>query len=89
MSTADVITIAREGLITVLLVAGPMLGASLLVGLIVSIFQATTQLQEQTLSFVPKILAVLAAGVFFGPWMMRVMIEFTSKILGNLSQFVG
>lgn len=74
---------------TILLVAGPILGLSLLVGLLVSIFQATTQIQEQTLAFVPKILTVLGATVILGPWMLRVMIDFTSRLLSNMNQFIG
>lgn len=89
MSDATVVTLGREALLTVLLVAGPMLGLGLLVGLLVSIFQATTQIQEQTLTFIPKILAVLGAALLFGPWMLRVMTEFATRLLGNLHQFGG
>ncbi|OUM97967.1 MAG: EscS/YscS/HrcS family type III secretion system export apparatus protein [Firmicutes bacterium ZCTH02-B6] len=89
MSDATVVDLGREAVMTVLLVAGPMLGLSLLVGLVISIFQATTQIQEQTLAFIPKILAVLAAAVLFGPWMLRVMTEFAARLLGNMHQFTG
>lgn len=81
--------LAKDALATVLLVAGPILGLSLIVGLVVSIFQATTQIQEQTLAFVPKILTVLVATVILGPWMLRVMMEFTTRLLGNMNQFIG
>jgi flagellar biosynthetic protein FliQ len=81
--------IAREALVTVLMVAGPVLILSLLVGLLVSIFQATTQIQEQTLTFVPKILTVLGATVLLGPWMLRIMIDFTSRLFTNMNQFIG
>ena len=74
---------------TILLITGPLLILALGVGLLVSIFQATTQIQEQTLAFVPKIVAVLAGLVFFGPWMLSKMIEFTATIYQNLNQFVG
>lgn len=67
MTEEYIITIGRESLYVILLISAPLLGASLLVGLIVSIFQATTQLQEQTLSFVPKIIAVLVMAVIFAP----------------------
>ena len=66
--------LAREALVTVLLVSGPILGLGLLVGLLVSIFQATTQIQEQTLTFIPKIVVVLISIIIFGPWMLRVML---------------
>lgn len=89
MSDATVVDLGREAVMTVLLVAGPMLGLSLLVGLVISVFQATTQIQEQTLTFIPKILAVLAAAILFGPWMLRVMTEFAARLLGNLHQFAG
>ncbi|MFO7311044.1 MAG: flagellar biosynthesis protein FliQ [Bacillota bacterium] len=89
MSDATVVDLGREAVMTVLLVAGPMLGLSLLVGLVISVFQATTQIQEQTLTFIPKILAVLGAAILFGPWMLRVMTEFAARLLGNLHQFAG
>lgn len=73
---------------TVLLVAGPMIGLGLAVGLLVSIFQATTQIQEQTLSFVPKIVAVLVAGVVFGPWMLRTLIAFSERLIAQAHHFV-
>ena len=89
MTELTIIQLAREALATVLLVAGPILALSLIVGLIVSIFQATTQIQEQTLAFGPKILTVLGATVILGPWMLRVMIDFTSRLLSNMNQFIG
>ena len=70
MTPETVIAIAEEGIWTVLLISGPLLIIALVVGLFVSIFQATTQIQEQTLAFVPKIVAVLLGIVFFGPWML-------------------
>jgi len=71
------------------LVAGPILLLALAVGLLVSIFQATTQIQEQTLAFIPKIIAVLLGVVFFGSWMLTHIVEFTTTLYQNLSQFVG
>lgn len=88
LTEATIIGLGRDALWTVLLVAGPMLGLGLLVGLAVSIFQATTQIQEQTLTFIPKILAVLAAALIFGPWMLRVITEFGAGLLGNMHTFV-
>ncbi|MFP7169139.1 flagellar biosynthesis protein FliQ [Terribacillus sp. 7520-G] len=89
MSSEFVISIAERGIYTVLIVSGPLLIVALAVGLIVSIFQATTQIQEQTLAFIPKIVAVLVGLVFFGPWMLTRMVEFTAGILQNLDRFVG
>ena len=70
MSEVEIIALGKEAVRTVLLVSGPTLGLGLLVGLLVSIFQATTQIQEQTLTFIPKIIAVLLSLVLFGPWML-------------------
>lgn len=67
----------------------PMLGIGLLVGLVVSIFQATTQIQEQSLQFIPKLVAVFVALIVFGPWILSLALDFTGGILGNLSSFVG
>lgn len=84
-----VISFAKEGIYTVLLVSGPLLILALAVGLLVSIFQATTQIQEQTLAFIPKIVAVLVGMIFFGPWMLTTMVEFTARIFNNLNVLVG
>ncbi|MGM8364124.1 flagellar biosynthesis protein FliQ [Virgibacillus sp. W0181] len=89
MSNEFVLSLAEKGIYTILLVAGPLLILALAVGLLVSIFQATTQIQEQTLAFIPKIVAVLLGIVFFGPWMLGQMIEFTIDLYQNLNQFVG
>ncbi|MDI3540526.1 hypothetical protein H0A61_02280 [Koleobacter methoxysyntrophicus] len=88
MTEEMVITLAQNALLTVLLVAAPMLGLGLIVGLAVSIFQATTQIQEQTLTFVPKIIAVLGAIVIFGPWMLNTMIQFTQNLYNNINSFI-
>ncbi|PXW92517.1 flagellar biosynthetic protein FliQ [Streptohalobacillus salinus] len=89
MSGEFVISLAEQGIITVLMVAGPLLILALVVGLLVSIFQATTQIQEQTLAFIPKIVAVLFGLVFFGPWMLTRVVEFTTNILTNLTTVIG
>ncbi|HLS23308.1 MAG TPA: flagellar biosynthesis protein FliQ [Pseudogracilibacillus sp.] len=89
MSQEFVLYLAERGIMTILLVAGPLLILALAVGLLVSIFQATTQIQEQTLAFIPKIIAVLLGVVFFGSWMLTHIVEFTTTLYENLSQFVG
>jgi len=89
MSTEFVVGLAGQALYTVLKVSAPMLGIALIVGLTVSIFQATTQIQEQTLAFVPKIIAVFLAILIFGPWILNIMIDFTSLLLGNLASYIG
>jgi flagellar biosynthetic protein FliQ len=83
-----VISIARETIMTSMLLAAPPLGIALLVGLVISIFQAVTQIQEQTLTFVPKIIAILLSLLVFGPWMLSILTEFTINILGNLSNVI-
>lgn len=87
MSHDLVIYFAREVLVAIFMLAGPLLIASLAIGLLVSIFQATTQIQEQTLTFVPKIAFVLGGVVIFGPWMLSVIVTFTTNILENLHTF--
>ena len=89
MTPESVIAIAEEGIWAVLLICGPLLLLALIVGLIVSIFQATTQIQEQTLAFVPKIVAVLLGLVFFGPWMLSQLLSYTTEIFSNLTRFIG
>lgn len=80
MTIEKVLDILREAFFAIIEVAGPTLIIALVVGLVISIFQATTQLQEQTLSFVPKVLAVIASLIIFGNFMLNVLIEFTEKI---------
>lgn len=69
------------------MVGGPVLGVSLLVGLTVSIFQAMTQIQEQTLTFIPKILAIVAVLLFLGPWMLKVFTAYTINLFTDLATF--
>ena len=88
MTQETVIYLAREALSVVLLVSAPMLGFGMLVGIIVSILQATTQIQEQTLTFVPKIIAVMVAIIIFGPWMLTVVTEFTENLFSQLPNFI-
>ena len=73
----------------VMLVSAPMLGLGLLIGLLVSVFQATTSIQEQTLAFIPKIIAVFVAILIFGPWMLRIMVEYVTNIFVNLPLYIG
>lgn len=84
-----IIRIAEQGIYTVLMVSGPLILIALVVGLIISIFQATTQIQEQTLAFVPKIVAVLIGLIIFGPWMLSHMLSYANEIFSNLTRFVG
>ncbi|MEK5327717.1 flagellar biosynthesis protein FliQ [Bacillus sp. FSL W8-0006] len=89
MSSEFVITMAERSVYVVLLVSGLLLALALIVGLIVSVFQATTQIQEQTLAFIPKIVAVLIGLVVFGPWMLSTIVSFTTELFSNLDRFAG
>lgn len=89
MSQEMVISIAERAVWVVLIVSGPLLLIALISGLLVSIFQATTSIQEQTLAFVPKIVAVLVSLIFFGPWMISQMTNYFYDVLNNLSRFIG
>lgn len=84
MSGDLVIQLAQESLMTVILVSAPMLLLGLSVGLLVSIFQATTSIQEQTLAFIPKIIAVFIAILIFGPWMLSLMTEYFTSVFVNV-----
>lgn len=88
MDQGTIINIAQNALLITLYVSAPLLGLSLIVGLAVSIFQATTQIQEQTLSFIPKILAVIAAIAIFGSWMLKMLVEYTNNLYESINQFI-
>jgi flagellar biosynthetic protein FliQ len=83
-----VLSIADQSVMVILMVAGPLMLISLIVGLIVSIFQAATQIQEQTLAFIPKIVAMLFGLILFGPWMLTKMLTFTQNIFANLPNYI-
>ena len=88
MSSDLVIGLARESLETMLLVAAPVLGTSLVVGVVVGLFQAVTQLQEMTISFVPKIVATFLALLFAGPWMLGKLALLATAVLENFPAWV-
>lgn len=88
MDANFVIAIGEQVLWTVVKLTAPILALGLAAGLIISVFQATTQIQEQTLAFIPKIAAVILAFLLFGPWMLATMVDFGRQILGNLMSFV-
>ncbi|NLZ93490.1 MAG: flagellar biosynthesis protein FliQ [Firmicutes bacterium] len=85
MTQEYVLAIARDAVITTLTVSAPLLIISLVVGLGISIFQATTQIQEQTLTFVPKIVAIFASILIFGNWMLNILISITTKLFSQMS----
>ncbi len=85
MTDAMVLEVGRNAMTVTLLLAGPLLGASLVVGLVISIFQAVTQINEATLSFVPKILAIFATLAVMGTWMMGTMVSYTHNLFVYLA----
>lgn len=80
--------LGQKGLVTAITLATPLLGAALLVGIVISIFQAITGIQEQTLIFIPKIIAIALVLLFLGPWMGRIIIQFTTEIFTNMYLYV-
>lgn len=88
MTQSMVIDIMRDALTTLLLTAGPILAVALIVGLVISILQATTQVQEQTLTFVPKIVAVFVTLMVMGPYMLGQLTDFTTRMFGHISAMI-
>jgi len=88
MSPDDVISLAKQTVLFTLLVASPMLLAGLVVGILVSILQAVTSIQDITLTFIPKIVVVMVVALFFFPWMMNMMISYTLSLYSDFTIFV-
>lgn len=88
MNANFIIGLGAQVMWIVVKLSGPILLFGLAIGLLVSIFQATTQIQEQTLAFIPKIAVVMAVLLFFGPWMLTTLVTFTQQIFGNLNSFI-
>lgn len=83
-----IIDIAQQAIMVIFMISAPILGISLLVGLIISIIQATTQIQESTLSFIPKLVAISLTLLIFGPWIMSVMNEYTIRLFENIPKYI-
>lgn len=88
MSHQLVVDLARNAILLALMVAGPMLVVALGVGLVVSVVQAVTQIQEQTLAFVPKLVAVAATFLIALPWALQLMVKYTTELFRSLPSFV-
>jgi len=88
MNQSVVIDVAQEAIKVVLMISAPILGLGLLVGLMVSVIQATTQIQESTLSFIPKVITIALTLLIFGPWMMNLMYEFTVNLFENIPMYI-
>ncbi|MBS0318014.1 MAG: flagellar biosynthesis protein FliQ [Proteobacteria bacterium] len=89
MEAQQVMTFGQEGLLMLLTVAAPVLLVVLVVGLIVSIFQAATQIHEATLSFVPKLVAAVAVLAVAGPWMLSMLVDYLRRVLQTIPSVVG
>ncbi|NCG07592.1 MAG: flagellar biosynthesis protein FliQ [Gammaproteobacteria bacterium] len=89
MGPETVLDIGREALWLAVLLAGPMLGAALAVGLFIGVIQAATQIQEMTLSFIPKLLALVVVLFVVGPWMLRVIVTFSERLFLEIPGLVG
>ena len=84
-----VINLGQQALEVTLLLSAPLLLAALVIGLLVSVFQAATQINEMTLSFIPKLLAIFAAAVLAGPWMLSVLVDFTRRLFSAIPGLIG
>ena len=89
MSPEMVMSLAYQGMKLTLLMAAPLLLTALLIGLLVSLFQAATQINEMTLSFIPKILGVFAMLIVSGAWMIQLLVNFTRELIHNIPQLVS
>ena len=89
MNSQMVLTMGQEALLLLLMVSAPILGAALLVGLLVSLFQAVTQIQEATLAFVPKLIAAIAVFAIAGPWMLTMLVEYIRRTLESIPSAVA
>lgn len=89
MDQDTVVNLATQAMSLAFKVAGPLLLVGLVIGLVVSVFQAVTQIQEQSLSFIPKIIAIAAVIVLLGPWMLSQLVSYTQQLFMSIPQLVG
>ena len=87
MTQEAVLAIGQHAILMMILLAGPMLLVSLVMGLVVSIFQAVTQINEMTLTFVPKVIGIFAVIILLGPWMLQMMMEYTANTIVSMATF--
>ncbi|MEN9436265.1 MAG: hypothetical protein RIR09_920 [Pseudomonadota bacterium] len=88
MNAQMVLTVGQDALLMLLMVSAPVLGAALVVGLLVSLFQAVTQIHEATLAFVPKLIAVIAVFAIAGPWMLTMLVEYIRRMFEAIPSVV-
>ena len=89
MNPEDFISIARQGLELTIMLSMPLLVAALVTGLLVSVFQAATQINEMTLSFIPKLLVMFAVAMLAGPWMLQLLVDYTRRLFESIPGLVG
>jgi flagellar biosynthesis protein FliQ len=89
MNSQTVLNLGQAALEVMLIVSGPMLVVALVVGLLVSILQAATQINEMTLSFIPKILGIFATLLLLGPWMLSTLVDYTQRLIMNIPNVIG
>jgi len=89
MTPESVMTMGQQALFTALLVSAPLLLAALAIGLVVSVFQAMTQINEMTLSFIPKLLAIFAVLLLAGPWMITQLVDYVQRLFTSIPQLIG
>ena len=89
MTPELVMTIGRQAIEMTLILAGPLLLAALVIGLIISVFQAATQINEQTLSFIPKLVGMFIVLLLAGPWMLQMMVDYIRRLFESIPQIIG
>jgi len=89
MTAQTVLTLVQQALMITALVSAPLLITALLVGLIVSVLQAATQINEMTLSFIPKLAAMFAVLVLAGPWILATLVDYVQRLFGSIPQLIG
>lgn len=89
MTPETVIDIFRYGMVVVIMMVSTIVIPGLLIGLVISVFQAATQINEQTLSFVPRLIITMGGLIISGPWLLKLMLEFTEQLVNNITTYIG
>jgi flagellar biosynthetic protein FliQ len=89
MTPETVVTLGQQAVELTLMISAPLLLTALVIGLVVSIFQAATQINEMTLSFIPKLLGIFLVLILTGPWMVNTMVDFIQRLFGNIPWMIG
>lgn len=89
MTPETVVTIGQQAVEMTLMISAPLLLTALVIGLVVSIFQAATQINELTLSFIPKLLGIFVMLIFIGPWIINTMVDYIQRLFGNIPGMIG